>query len=164
MTDKLFKYNGLLYPFYLKNGNAASYIFPFAQQFCKGRGIDIGGTDSCHFPGAQIINLTKHDGYDAYFLPPGPFDFIFSSHTLEHITNWRYVLHSWHDRLVPGTGVLFLYLPHPDMLYWHPDNCTKHLHSFTPLMVANHLIQSGFSDVIYSQRDLYWSFSVVAFK
>ncbi len=40
------------------------------------------------------------------------FDFVFSSHTLEHIENWQSALKEWW-RLVKHGGHLILYLPHP---------------------------------------------------
>jgi hypothetical protein len=163
VSSKLFDYCGITYPSYICHGNAAKYIFPFAEQFCSGNGLDIGGTIKCHFPGSKIINIISHDGYDALHLPPGPYDYIFSSHCLEHIPNWKHALYLWHDYLIPDSGILFLYLPHPDMLYWHPDNCSRHLHVFTPLTIVAHLKKIGFKHVINSERDLYWSFSVIAF-
>jgi SAM-dependent methyltransferase len=73
----------------------------------------------------------RNGNLDAMELPHGPFDFLFSSHCLEHIHNPVAALEHWKTRLRPG-GVLFLYLPHPDMTYWKPQNCRKHLHSWAP--------------------------------
>jgi trans-aconitate methyltransferase len=46
---------------------------------------------------------------------------VFSSHCLEHITDWNAELDRWVQRLAPG-GILFLYLPHPDCEIWHPGS------------------------------------------
>ncbi len=161
MDPRFFEYKGTLYPCYLKQGHAADFIIPFASQFCVGLGLDIGGTEDCHFIGAQIINIDPPSKYHANNLPPGKYDYIFSSHTLEHIKNCLETLQYWQDHLRED-GVLFLYLPHPDMLYWRPENCKKHLHIFWPEFIYLTLKGIGFKNVLCSERDLFWSFTVVA--
>lgn len=147
----------------MKRGQACSYIMPFAVEFCKGKGLDIGGFDASVFPGAQAINVVLPDKFDAYSLPDGKFDFIFSSHTLEHLPDYVRALMYWKEHLKEIDGVLFLYLPHPDMVCWLPQNNKKHLHMFYPKDMERLLIDLGFVDVIVSERDLYWSFCAVAF-
>ncbi|MBI5078285.1 MAG: methyltransferase domain-containing protein [Candidatus Yonathbacteria bacterium] len=154
---------GIRYPSYMKRGNACSYIMPFAVEFCKGRGLDIGGFDNSVFPGAQAINVVIPDKFDAYNLPAGKFDFIFSSHTLEHLPDYVRALMYWKEHLKEIDGVLFLYLPHPDMVCWLPQNNKKHFHMFYPKDMERLLLDLGFVDVIVSERDLYWSFCAVAF-
>ena len=68
----------------------------------------------------------------------------------------------WKTRIRPG-GVLFLYLPHPDMRYWRPESCRKHRHLFYPADMAETLEALGFVNVLHSERDLMWSFAVVGF-
>lgn len=163
MTESpLFKYarDGHLYPEYLKHGNAAQFILPTAKHFCKGNGLDIGA-GAWPFPGATPIDVKE--GTNAYDLPGGQFDYIFSSHCLEHLPNPVEALLHWKTRLCWG-GCLFLYLPHPDMTYWLPQHCRKHLHAFYPAQVAEMLRDLGFHEVIHSQRDLAWSFAVVGFN
>lgn len=164
MTQALEVYcNGIQYPAYLKRGKACSYIMPFALEFCKGNGLDIGGFDTSVFPGARPINLVIPDQFDAYNLPDGKFDFIFSSHTLEHLPEYVRALKYWKEHLKEIDGVLFLYLPHPDMVCWRPQHNKKHLHMFYPKDIEQLLLDLGFVDVIVSERDLYWSFCAVAF-
>ena len=160
VEKKLFAFRGRIYPEYLKSGNACRFIVPYAQEFCKGIGLDIGGNYEWLFPGARPINFSMEDGYDAYRLPDQKYDYIFSSHTLEHLPNYVKALSYWRDHLVPG-GVLFLYLPHPEMSYWRPQNNSKHLHIFYPVMMEELLLDLGFKTVLYGERDLYWSFAVV---
>lgn len=155
----IFEYKGALYPEYIRNGNACEHIAVTASHFCKGRGLDIGA-GSWPLPGARPVEL--RDGGDAMALPDEKFDFIFSSHCLEHLVNPVAALEHWRTRLVSG-GVLFLHLPHPAMRYWQPQNCRKHLHSWHPADMATMLVDLGFERVIHSERDLYWSFSVVGF-
>lgn len=156
----LFTYRGERYPEYLKHGNAMQFIQPVAAQFCKGRGLDIG-SGKWPLPGAEPVELTQ--GGDGNSLPEGQWDFVFSSHALEHIVNPVYALEHWKSRLRPG-GVCFLYLPHPSQGYWRPSNCKKHLHIFHPADVVLMLEDLGFENVLHSERDMAWSFAVVGFK
>jgi SAM-dependent methyltransferase len=157
---QLFKYGGGLYPDYLKRGNAMQFIAPFAKQFCLGNGIDVGA-GKWPLPGSTPVELSA--GGDANGLPGDWWDYIFSSHCLEHLANPVQAIEHWRTHLRPG-GTLFLYLPHPDMGYWRPQHCRKHLHLFWPDDTAKMLRDLGFIDVINSERDLMWSFAVVGFK
>ena len=157
----LFTYRGVLYPEYLKGGNAMQFIKPVARQFCVGRGFDVG-CGKWPLPGAIPVEVGA--GVDAYHLPQGDaVDYVFSSHCLEHLDDPVRAIKGWQARLRVG-GVLFLYLPHPDMIYWRPENCRKHRHLFWPKDVAVMLWDLGFINVINSERDLAWGFSVVGFK
>lgn len=156
----LFEYRGQTYPEYLRAGNAAQFITPVAKHFCRGRGVDVGG-GKWPLEGAEVVDL--QNGSDAQRLPGWDYDFVFSSHCLEHLVNPVQALEHWRDRLKSG-GVLLLYLPHPDMTYWRPENCRKHLHLFRPKDVADMLETLNFANVLYSERDLAWSFAVVGFK
>jgi len=153
----IFEYRGELFPEYLKQGNACRFITPAALQFCQGRGLDVGA-GPWPLPGALPVEL--RDGGDAMSLPEGEFDYVFSSHCLEHLVNPVAALEHWKSRLNVG-GVLFLYLPHPDMTYWRPQTCRKHLHQWWPEDMASLVSDLGFKNVIHSERDIAWSFSVV---
>lgn len=156
----LFSYRGALYPEYLKHGNGMQHIATTALHFCKGRGLDVGA-GKWPLPGAEPIDSGKWHAAD--FLPGKEWDYIFSSHCLEHLPNPVAAIEHWRAKLRAG-GTLFLYLPHPDMEYWRPQNCRKHLHLFWPKDMAETLRDLGFVDVIHSERDLMWSFAVVGFK
>jgi len=162
MDPILYTYKGGTFPDYLKRGNACQHIAATAAHFCKGRGVDVGANE-WPLPGAMPVDA-KHGG-DAMHLPPEMtgLDFVFSSHCLEHLEQPRAALKHWASRLRPG-GVLFLYLPHPDMTYWRPENCPKHRHIWYPHAMVKMVRGAGFVDVINSERDLAWSFSVVGFK
>lgn len=153
----IFEYRGQLYPEFVKTGNACQFITPTALHFCNGRGLDIGA-GPWPLPGA--IPVEARDGGDAMSLPDDKFDFIFSSHCLEHLVNPVAALKHWQSRLRPG-GVLFLYLPHPDMEYWRPQHCLKHLHQWWPADMAQIVRDLGFVNVIHSERDMAWGFAVV---
>ncbi len=164
-AQESFEYNGKLYPDYIRRGDAVKHIVPIAEQFCKGEGLDIGGTNDWHFPGARPVNIIEEDEWSAFNLPPSEngYDYIFSSHCLEHIEKADKALKVWYDALKVG-GQLFLYLPHREMEYWLPENCEKHIHSFTPMSIVRELTFLGFEDVFWSERDLYWSFAVTGVK
>lgn len=156
----IYAYRGGLYPDYLKTGNACQFIAPAALHFCRGNGLDIGA-GKWPLPGATPIDLIN--GQDAMHLPEGAFDYVFSSHALEHLENPVAALEHWKSRLRKG-GVLMLYLPHPDMTYWLPQNNRKHLHAWRPADAARLVADLGFVDVIHSERDLAWSFACVGFN
>lgn len=160
MSSLTFKYRGKTYPEYLRHGNAMQFVLPFAQYYCRGKGLDVGA-GKWPLPGAKPVDSGKTE--NATKLPKGPWDFIFSSHCLEHLINPVAALEHWRQRL-RGGGVLFLYLPHPDMEYWRPENCRKHLHLFWPQDMAARLQRLGFVNVLQGERDLMWSFTTVAWK
>lgn len=137
-----------------------AHIAPAALHFCQGQGVDVG-CGKWPLPGA--IGIDMADGGDAMALPEGQFDFIFSSHALEHLVDPVAAIEHWKTRLKPGKP-LFLYLPHPDMRYWRPTRNRKHLHLFWPQDMQDTLVDLGFVDVIRSERDMYWSFAVVGFN
>src|SRR3990167_9485680 len=156
----IFEYRGGLYPQYIRDGNACRFVLPMAQEFCQGRGLDVGA-GKWPLPGAMPVDLAT--GGDAMALPDGQFDYVFSSHCLEHLSDPVGALEHWKLRL-RKSGVLFLYLPHPDMTYWLPQNKRKHLHAWRPEDIERLLCDLGFVDVIRSERDLAWSFAVVGFN
>jgi SAM-dependent methyltransferase len=156
----IFEYRGDLYPGYLRDGTRCSSSLPTATQFCKGTWVSMSAR-AVAVPGAQPVEL--RDGGDAMDLPEGEFDYIVSSHCLEHLANPVAAIEHWKTRLKPG-GVLFLYLPHPSQKYWRPANCRKHLHIFHPEDTADMLRDLGFVNVIHGERDLAWSFACVGFN
>ncbi len=162
MNELLYTYDGAIYPDYLKRGNATRWILPFASFFCVGRGVDVG----CgKWPMSGAVPIDIETGGDAMRLPTREFgwDFIFSSHCLEHLPDPIGALLHWKERLRAG-GVLCLYLPHPEMRYWNTTRNRQHLHEWEPVQMARIVRDLGFVDVIHSERDLAWSFAVVGFK
>jgi len=159
------EFNGEIYPKFQTNGNAARFCMPFALELCKGNGLDIG----CHkpewaFPGAIMVDPIIDPTYHAMNLPEGEFDYIFSSHCLEHLPNWVDALKYWTTKLKKG-GVLFLYLPDYSQHYWRPWNNRKHIHIFKPEFINDYLVDSRqYSLVALSNVDAYNSFIAYAQK
>lgn len=131
------------------NYNRTYAIQEFALQFCKGTGIDYGFGDKISWPGGieHILpgatgvdlgvkkNVSKEtQKIDWIELDPtishkclyaSDLDFIYSSHALEHISDWKETLLYWGDCL-KDNGILFLYLPHYVIVEWRPKNYREH--------------------------------------
>src|SRR3989338_2336729 len=113
-------YQGQFYPDYLTIGGAGHAIFDVAMRYCQGKGVDVGA-GLWPLPGSTPVDLERGLGRGKSIsdFADESLDYIFSSHCLEHIEDWRPALDLWVKKLRPG-GTLFLYLPHPDCAIWHP--------------------------------------------
>lgn len=163
------QHNNKNYPIFQSEGFAAQFAFPFAKKVCIGHGLDIGCNrkewafvDGSGVPALMIDKVFENE-YDAYNLPPTQFDYIFSSHCLEHLPDWVGAIDYWQTKLKVG-GTLFLYLPHPLQSYWKPWHNRKHLHSLYPEMIQEYLVDRGWSKIFVTGCDLNHSFVVIAEK
>lgn len=159
-------YKNNSYPAFQASGNAARFIMPFALEVCKGTGLDIGySKQEWKLPGAIGVEPSIDFTYDAMNLPEGQFDYIFSSHMIEHYKgNLANLLDYWTTKLKTG-GVLFLYLPDYSQNYWRMWNNRKHIHSLTPQILSDYLKQSGaYKNIFVAGVDLNNSFAVMAEK
>lgn len=164
MSFELIEFNGEVYPSYQSKGFAAKFAFPFANEVLSGYGYDIGcNRKEWAFPGAEPIDpAIEGCGFDAYNLPPLTVDYIFSSHCLEHLADWVGAIDYWQTRIRLG-GIMFLYLPHPDQKYWLPWNNRKHVHSLSPVLIEQFLIDRKWSKVFVTHgADANHSFTVIA--
>lgn len=160
---ELISFNNKNYPKFQSEGFAAKFAIPYAINFCKGLGVDIGcNRIEWAFPGAIPIDPQINE-FDAKNFPYENLDFIFSSHCLEHITDWVSVLDYWYPKLKSG-GVVFLYLPDYSQEYWRPWNNRKHYNIFTPEILSDYFTNNGYTNIFYSLRDLNDSFMIVAEK
>ena len=160
----LVEFKGIKYPAFQSTGNASQFAIPFAKYFCKGNGLDIGCMKpEWSFPGAKCIDIDFDDPWDAFNLPDEKYDYIFSSHCLEHLNDWVAALDYWGEHLKKG-GTLFLYLPHYDQEYWRPWNNRKHINAFIPKILVDYLTDRGYTNIQSSERDLNHSFIVVGEK
>lgn len=155
---------GQNYPAFQASGFAARFAFPYAQEVCKGVGYDIGcGRPEWAFPGAIPVDPALGTEYDARHLPIAYVDYIFSSHTLEHLDDWFGAIKFWTSRIKPE-GTLFLYLPHYDQRYWRPWNNRSHKNILTPEIVKDALVALDYRSIFVSGRDLNHSFMVMGEK
>jgi len=156
------------YPDYLNKGNAMAWIEERALSVCKGRGLDIGAGS---FPLKGSISIDKTAGCDAHQLgqfSDGSLDFVFSSHCLEHLESPLDALRLWTSKLKPG-GVLFLYLPHPDMEDWHPGGPfvgDQHKWIPDPSTICDWLeTELRLERVkVEEKADAYWSFAATGYR
>jgi SAM-dependent methyltransferase len=165
--NKYFKYRGNFYPEYLNKGNAKSFIEYKALKYCLGKGIDVGAGD---WPLKGAMAVREEERVNAYKLDifnDDSLDFVFSSHCLEHLYDWRKALILWIKKIKKG-GILFLYLPHESMLLWHPHSpWVREDHKW--ILRANEIVKFLRKNQIeieeFSDRsDIYWSFFVVGRK
>lgn len=161
---KFYEFNGRTYPEYLRQGNAMQYIRPFAEKWCVGRGLDVG-CGKYILPGAIGIdpNRTADKVHHAMNLPEGEYDYIFSSHCLEHLDDGFEVLKYWTGFIKKG-GILFLYLPHPFNEEWLPEHTKGHKRLYYPYEILDMMKELGYHNIISADMDLLWSFSMVGVK
>ncbi len=165
---------GKIYPKFQSEGFAARFAIPFAREVCKGIGVDIGcNRAEWALPFAIPVDPAMNE-WDAYNLPSylyegeikhEQFDYIFSSHCLEHLPDWVKALDYWYSKIKSG-GVLFLYLPDHSQSYWRPWSNRKHLHCFTPEIIASYFEDqpNKWKLAFVSSIDLNNSFMVIAEK
>ena len=160
------EFKGEVYPKWQAEGFAAKFAFPFAEQVCKGVGVDVGcNREEWKFPNAYPVDPVIND-FSAYgFHDYGGLDYIFSSHCIEHLPDWVKALDYWHTRLKVG-GVVFLYLPDHSQKYWRSWHNRKHIHNLNPEIVGNYFKDQPemWEDVLVSNVDLNSSFIVIAYK
>ena len=161
---KTITHNNIVYPGFQEEGNAAQFAIPFAKHLCKGDGLDIGCCkEEWAFPGAQMIDIEFDDEWHAMNLPDKKYDYIFSSHCIEHINDWVGTLDYWGQHLKPY-GVMFLYLPHYSQTYWRPWNNRKHVNALSPGILQDYYRARGYKHPWCTGADLNNSFYAVAVK
>jgi SAM-dependent methyltransferase len=161
---EIIEFKDRIYPAFQSKGFASKFAFPFAHEVCHGLGLDIGCNrlEWC-FPGALPVDPVINE-FHAYDLPEDQWDYIFSSHCLEHLPHWVNALDYWTTKIKSG-GTLFLYLPHPSQSYWNPWHNRKHVHIFYPENIYAYLRDSGkYTKIFVSGVDLNNSFMAMAEK
>lgn len=160
-------HNGNTYPAFQSEGNAMQFAKAYAQKVCTGYGLDIGCNrhqwlyEDANGTKAIPVDPLINEEYDAFNLPPSHFDYIVSSHCLEHLDNWVNAVDYWKNKLKKN-GVLFLYLPDYSQSYWRCWSNRKHVHTFTPQIIKDYLTDRGWQNVFVSGVDLNNSFMAMA--
>jgi ADP-heptose:LPS heptosyltransferase/predicted SAM-dependent methyltransferase len=136
--------------------------------FTRGLGYDIGCGPSKAFPHfigidnrkdvqmfgiAMDPDLTVPDACHLPMLASSHADFVYSSHTLEHIKDHEKALKEWWRVLKPG-GHLCLYLPHKD---FYPNIGVEganpdHVHDFHPQDITAAMKKIGGWDLVVNQE------------
>jgi SAM-dependent methyltransferase len=160
--------NILRYPQYLQTGTALRYIYPIAEIYCKGKGLDIGG-GSAPFSNSRNIdpdfNNKEENSSNENALNINEKnlsqDYIFSSHCLEHLDMPFKALREF-KRVLKDKGIIFLYLPHPGNELWLKENLEYHLWQPTPKKI---LRMFNYLDIEVIEKsfvaDAYHSFHIV---
>ena len=125
------------------NGNETGKIRFDALPYCIGAGLDVGcgpwkayatciGIDGQAYPNSAGPSLVM-DCTDLSLFADAKFNFIFSSHFLEHVKDTAAMLAEWW-RLIKVGGHLVLYLPHKSFYpnVGQPGANPDHKHDFMP--------------------------------
>jgi len=138
--------------------------------YLRGRGLDLGAgifkvlphvisVDNCHHeqfgqsinPDVKIETAEKLDVFASQSM-----DFVFSSHLLEHIQDYKAALKEWW-RVVKQDGYLILYLPHKEFYpnVGTPGANPDHKHDFLPsdISTAMQEISHGWDLVQCQERN-----------
>jgi len=86
----------------------------FFQKFCQGRGLDIGYGGDLLAQNCKGWEIEQGDAQYLKGLRDRVFDFVYSSHTLEHMVDPVVSLQNWWRVVKPG-GFMILYIPHRDL-------------------------------------------------
>jgi ADP-heptose:LPS heptosyltransferase/predicted SAM-dependent methyltransferase len=130
-------------------GCGARKVWPHLIGVDSGKDMELFGTamkPDIVVGSAERLSMFASDSIEA----------VFSSHTLEHIVNWRGALAEWWRLVRPG-GHLVLYLPHR-MFYpnvGQPGANPDHKHDFLPTDVRAAMRQIGadWSLIVNDERD-----------
>lgn len=86
----------------------------FFEKYCQGRGLDIGYGGDLLSENCTGWDFEHGDAQYLRGLGDSEFDFVYSSHTLEHMVDPAIALRNWWRVLKQG-GSLILYIPHRDL-------------------------------------------------
>ena len=101
----------------------------FFEKYCQGKGIDIGYGHDLLCDNCIGWDFEHGDAQYLKAVENSQFDFVYSSHTLEHLAEVDVALKNWW-RILKCGGYLILYLPHRDLYEkkltlpsrWNPDH------------------------------------------
>lgn len=106
--------------------NESRKIVHEVAPYLRGRGLDIGAGDFRVLPHVTTIDNMHHAAFGFTHKPDvvaeadkldmfasGSMDFVYSSHTLEHVNDMAATLKEWW-RVIRQGGLLVMYLPHAD--------------------------------------------------
>lgn len=135
-------------------------------QYLRGRGLDIGAGDFKVLPHVISVDNMNHaqfgftvrpdimaEASDLSMFADQSMDFVYSSHTLEHVEDYKAALREWF-RVVKVDGYLVLYLPHKD---FYPNIGEKganpdHKHDFLPQDVID-AMPAGYDLILNEDRN-----------
>ena len=86
----------------------------FFDKYCKGEGLDVGYGGDIIIPGCSGWDFRNGDAQYLSGIEDESFDFVYSSHCLEHMYDVQTALKNWF-RIVKKGGYLLLAMPHRDL-------------------------------------------------
>ena len=86
----------------------------FFKQYCNGKGLDIGFWGDLVTEYSVGFDFEHGDAQMLKGVADVSFDFVYSSHTIEHLPDPSEAVKNWFRVLKPG-GYLIIYLPHRDL-------------------------------------------------
>lgn len=86
----------------------------FFELYCRGEGLDIGYGGDPVVPGVDVWDFEHGDAQLLQGAARGKYEFVYSSHTLEHLNDPSEAMYNWWRVLKPG-GYLIIYIPHRDL-------------------------------------------------
>jgi ADP-heptose:LPS heptosyltransferase/SAM-dependent methyltransferase len=145
-------------------GNEAAKIRWELVPYTRGKGLDIGcgpykafphfiGTDNGHQWGMNGVNLPIETAEKLPLVASQSCDFVFSSHLLEHIEDFKATLKEWW-RVIKVGGHLCLYLPHKEFYpnIGTPWSNEDHKHDFMPEDIVEAMKGIGGWDLVRSEN------------
>lgn len=114
--------------------------------YLRGRGLDVGAGDFRVLPHAITVDNLNHSKFgfthkpdinceadDLYLIASQSVDWVYSSHTLEHVPDMAKALKEWW-RVIKQGGLLVMYLPHKDFYpnMGQPGANPDHKRDFVP--------------------------------
>ena len=86
----------------------------FFDKYCIGKGLDIGFGGDLITSTAQGFDFEHGDAHFIEGINDESFDFVYSSHTLEHMIDPSAAIRNWF-RVVKKGGYLIVFIPHRDL-------------------------------------------------
>jgi len=86
----------------------------FFTKYCNGFGLDVGYGGDMILPTARGWDKQDGDAENLVGIPDNTFDYVYSSHCLEHLVHPEAATEEWW-RVIKQGGYLLLYLPHRDL-------------------------------------------------
>jgi len=144
-------------------GDEAAKIRWELVEYTNGRGLDLGcgqfkafphftGVDNGHHWGMKGVDVHVDTCENLDIFASNSMDFIFSSHLLEHIVDYKSALKEWYRVLKVG-GKFILYLPHKEL---YPNVGTEgantdHKHDFMPEDIISAMKDIGSWDLVRNE-------------
>lgn len=117
----------------------------FFERYCRGKGLDIGYGGDLLTENCQGFDVEDGDAQYLAGLKNEAFDFVYSSHTLEHLFEPQIAIQNWW-RVLKSGGYLILYLPERDLYEKKktlPSRWNVSHEHFFYLIETNHPTQLG---------------------